>query len=91
VKEAVFKAWYPLAHTELGFLEAEVAFQVDGDGFFGGVTAEVRRPGPFAAVSGRWRVADGVIATAVVAEAGASWKSGQRPSRAAPPGEHPAA
>jgi hypothetical protein len=27
----------------------------------------VTRPGPFTAVSGRWRVVDGVIATAVVA------------------------
>ncbi|WP_225101420.1 4'-phosphopantetheinyl transferase [Streptomyces sp. CoH27] len=80
VKEAVFKAWYPLAHTELGFLEAEVAFQVNGDGSSGGVTAEVRRPGPFTVVSGHWRVADGVIATAVVAEAAAAWKSAQPPA-----------
>lgn len=87
-KEAVFKAWYPLAHTELDFLEAEVAFQVDGDGCFGGVTAAVRRPGPFAAVTGRWRVADGVIAIAVVAESATSSPSGRPPSRAAPPGAH---
>ena len=69
VKEAVFKAWYPPARSELGFMEAEVTFQVDGDGSSGGVTAAVTRPGPFAALSGRWRVARGVIATAVVVEA----------------------
>ncbi|GGZ97497.1 hypothetical protein ACFOOM_25365 [Streptomyces echinoruber] len=41
--------------------------RVDGDGSSGRVTATVTRPGAFTAVSGRWRVMDGVIATAVVA------------------------
>lgn len=65
-KEAVFKAWYPLARSELDFLEAEVALLVDGDGCGGGFTAAVTRPGPFAAAAGRWRTACGVIAAAVV-------------------------
>ncbi|MFF9274415.1 4'-phosphopantetheinyl transferase family protein [Streptomyces griseosporeus] len=76
VKEAVFKAWYPAARCELGFLEAEVRFTPGGPpsakgtygthGMHGTVTATLTRAGPFTAVSGRWRVAGGVIATAVV-------------------------
>ncbi|GGV89575.1 hypothetical protein GCM10015535_43680 [Streptomyces gelaticus] len=84
----VFNARYPPTRTELGFLEAEVTFQADSGGSFGGVTAAA---GAFAAVPGRWRVADGVIATAVVADSATSWKSGRRPSRATPPGPHLAA
>ncbi|MFF1745005.1 MULTISPECIES: 4'-phosphopantetheinyl transferase family protein [Streptomyces] len=67
-KEAVFKAWYPLARCELGFLEAEVELWADHDRA-GGFNAAVSRPGPFTAVSGRWRIARGVVATAVTVDA----------------------
>lgn len=66
VKEAVFKAWYPLARCELDFLEAEVALWVDHGDSGGGFRAAVAPPGPFAVVSGRWRVARGLITSAVV-------------------------
>ncbi|WP_084725201.1 4'-phosphopantetheinyl transferase family protein [Streptacidiphilus melanogenes] len=70
VKEAVFKAWYPLARSELDFLEAEVGFSVGADGSAGGFRAVVAKPGPLPKVTGRWRVARGVIASAVVVRAG---------------------
>ncbi|WP_329120918.1 4'-phosphopantetheinyl transferase family protein [Streptomyces sp. NBC_01465] len=72
VKEAVFKAWYPLALSELGFLEAEVDLWPDpGDCRTGGFTVEVTRPGPFASLAGRWRLAQGLVATATAVAASA--------------------
>jgi 4'-phosphopantetheinyl transferase EntD len=70
-KEAVFKAWYPLAHCPLDFLETEVELCVNSGAESGTFTAAVLRPGPFATVSGRWRVTRGVIVTAVAVGAGA--------------------
>ncbi|MFI6662096.1 4'-phosphopantetheinyl transferase [Streptomyces sp. NPDC050523] len=82
-KETVFKAWYPLARSELGFLEAEVDLWPDGDGRAGGFTAAVARDGPFAAVSGRWRIARGVVATALAVRApvAAPYGAGGPPAR----------
>ncbi|MFF2011456.1 4'-phosphopantetheinyl transferase superfamily protein [Streptomyces sp. NPDC058195] len=92
VKEAVLKAWYLLAGTELGFLEAELTSRTDnGNGSSGTVTARLRRPGPFTAARGRWRVADGVVAAAIVARPTASRASGGRTRPTAPPEARPAA
>lgn len=66
VKEAVFKAWYPLVRSELDFLEAEVGLSVNAHGSAGGFRAVVAKPGPLPGMSGRWQVARGVIASAVV-------------------------
>jgi 4'-phosphopantetheinyl transferase EntD len=61
-KEAVFKAWFPLAGRGLEFCDVEVAF--DDDGTF---TARVLVDGPLRDVRGRWAVDDGLACTAVVA------------------------
>jgi enterobactin synthetase component D / holo-[acyl-carrier protein] synthase len=65
-KEAVYKAWFPLAQTWLGFEDVEL--DVDADGSF---RAALRIPGPvvcgvrLAALGGRWGVRDGLVGTAV--------------------------
>jgi len=67
-KEAVYKAWFPLARRFLGFDEATVA--IDESGTF---TARLLVPGPrvgdaeITGFTGRWIAADGLLATAVVA------------------------
>ncbi|MFD8597309.1 4'-phosphopantetheinyl transferase [Kitasatospora sp. NPDC059646] len=66
VKEAIFKAWYPLARRELDFLEARVRLSVDpGPDPAGGFRATVTVPGPLPTAAGRWRIARGVVASAV--------------------------
>jgi 4'-phosphopantetheinyl transferase EntD len=59
-KEAVYKAWFPLALTWLGFEEASLTFEENGT-----FTARVLVPGPVAEFTGRWTVADGLVATAI--------------------------
>jgi 4'-phosphopantetheinyl transferase EntD len=59
-KEAVYKAWYPLAARWLGFEQAEVT--VDGGTF----TARILVPGPVDGFTGRWLARDGLILTAIV-------------------------
>lgn len=65
-KEAVFKAWFPLAATMLDFTEASV--RIDPAGLF---TATLLVPGPLVAgrrldrFQGRWRRGDGLVLTAV--------------------------
>ena len=61
MKEAVFKAWYPLTHRPLGFDEAEIT--VDEAGVF---TARLLVPGPVGELTGRWVVTDGLVASAIV-------------------------
>lgn len=63
-KESVYKAWYPLARTWLGFQDAEVA--LDPAGTF---VARLRVPGPVARFCGRFRIRDGFILTAIAVEA----------------------
>ena len=66
-KEAVYKAWYPIMHTWLGFEDAEIGVH-RSDGSF---IAKLTVPGPDAAgsppatLSGRWLAADGLLVTAV--------------------------
>lgn len=68
VKEAVYKAWFPLTHRWLGFDEAAVDFDVVSQSF----TARLLVAGPvvngqaLTGFDGRWRVSDGLIVTAIV-------------------------
>ena len=61
-KEAVFKAWFPLTGQVLGFEEADVRI----DPLRGTFSARLLAGGRVRHLGGRWTVAGGVIATAVV-------------------------
>ncbi|MGW7227516.1 4'-phosphopantetheinyl transferase family protein [Streptomyces cyaneofuscatus] len=71
-KESVFKTWYPLTLTELDFDEADLTFHQeddDDDGAAGGTfTARLLRTDPALppVLDGKWRVEDGIVATAVL-------------------------
>jgi 4'-phosphopantetheinyl transferase EntD len=85
-KEAVYKAWFPLTGEWLGFEEASVSIETTGhnlrrhhQGLHGGrFSARLLRPGPsvddvpLTCFEGRWTVASGLIATAVLVPAGRS-------------------
>jgi 4'-phosphopantetheinyl transferase EntD len=66
-KEAVYKAWFPLARRWLGFEDAEVTIDPDGGTF----TARFLVPGPalggtpLGAVEGRWHATPALLATAI--------------------------
>jgi 4'-phosphopantetheinyl transferase EntD len=66
-KEAIFKAWFPLARTWLGFHDARVRFNHRTGTF----DAEILVPAPvlygraLQRLSGSWAVGNGLIATAV--------------------------
>ncbi|MBB6421403.1 4'-phosphopantetheinyl transferase [Streptomyces sp. AK010] len=68
-KEAVYKAWFPLTRSWLGFDEATVSFLPDGR-----FTARLLPPGPvvdgsrLTAFPGRWLVRHGLVLTAIVLE-----------------------
>jgi 4'-phosphopantetheinyl transferase EntD len=67
VKEAVYKAWFPLALTWLGFHEAAVTFDPGAGTFHARVLATPPDGLHFTSASGRWLVRDGfVVATLVV-------------------------
>jgi 4'-phosphopantetheinyl transferase EntD len=60
-KETIYKAWFPLTHRWLGFEDASLALNLDG-----AFTAQILVSNtPYAELSGRWAVADGLIATAI--------------------------
>lgn len=59
-KEAVFKAWFPLTGRRLGFDDAELVLDPRAGTFSVRVRGESER------LNGRWRVAGGIAATAVV-------------------------
>jgi 4'-phosphopantetheinyl transferase EntD len=61
-KESVFKACYPLTGQPLAFEDADVRID-SGDGTF---RARLLVGGPMRELRGRWGVADGIVATAVV-------------------------
>ena len=64
-KEAVYKAWFPVARRWLGFEDATLV--LDPAGTF---TAEILVPdAPFAGFAGRWTTANGLIATAITVPA----------------------
>ena len=70
-KESVYKAWFPIARRWLGFEQATLAIDPSAGTF----TARLLVPGPplgettLQALSGRWRVADGLVITAVALRA----------------------
>jgi 4'-phosphopantetheinyl transferase EntD len=69
-KEAVYKAWFPLARTWLGFEGASLTFGEPGTSGTGAFTARILVPGPVTGFTGRWAVADGLLATAIAVPAG---------------------
>ncbi|MFJ5233217.1 4'-phosphopantetheinyl transferase [Kitasatospora sp. NPDC088391] len=68
-KEAVYKAWYPLARGPLGFHDAHLTFDPDNGTF----AARLLVPGPTVAgrelrgFTGRWLAGDGLVLTAATA------------------------
>lgn len=70
-KEAVYKAWFPLARRWLGFEDADVTVDVGAGTFH----ARLLVPGPLVGgeplseLRGRWRVEDGIVAAVVVVPA----------------------
>ncbi|GGJ83477.1 4'-phosphopantetheinyl transferase [Pilimelia anulata] len=65
-KEAVYKAWYPLARRWLGFEEARVALAADGT-FTAALLVEgpAYRGEPLRGFTGRWAAADGLLVAAI--------------------------
>ncbi|WP_369019777.1 4'-phosphopantetheinyl transferase superfamily protein [Streptomyces californicus] len=75
-KESVFKTWYPVTGVELDFVEADLTMHQESDPGGGGTPGAAH--GTFTArllltdpalpttLRGRWRIEDGVIATAVL-------------------------
>jgi enterobactin synthetase component D / holo-[acyl-carrier protein] synthase len=67
IKESIYKAWFPLARTWLGFEDASVAI----DRAAGTFTAHLLVPGPTTGgrkldgFSGRWLAADGLLLSAI--------------------------
>ncbi|MGH2974665.1 MAG: 4'-phosphopantetheinyl transferase family protein [Solirubrobacterales bacterium] len=74
IKEAVYKAWFPLARRWLGFEDATVAI----DGQRGTFSARLLVPGPSVGgaeltdFSGRWLAEGGLLFAAIAVPAGAS-------------------
>jgi 4'-phosphopantetheinyl transferase EntD len=81
-KEAVYKAWFPLAARWLGFEDAEVRFQLE-DGTF---HVRLLVPGPpidglgnLESFTGRWLISDGLLLTAIVVPQSESAANGPLP------------
>ncbi|MEU9319699.1 4'-phosphopantetheinyl transferase superfamily protein [Streptomyces sp. NPDC048295] len=75
-KEAVYKAWFPLTGSSLGFEDADIDITADpGQEQQGGFRAVLLVPGPLMEgrrlghFQGRWIVSQGLIGTAVVVPA----------------------
>ncbi|MFD5914905.1 4'-phosphopantetheinyl transferase [Streptomyces massasporeus] len=65
-KEAVYKAWFPHFPRGLTFADASLLFRTDPGGANGTFTARLLVPGsPYRRFTGRWIVAEGLVATAV--------------------------
>jgi 4'-phosphopantetheinyl transferase EntD len=68
-KEAVFKAWFPLTGCGLGFDDVDVRIDPDRAAFRARLLVDRSVPGDVAVPAefvGRWGVAGGIVATAVV-------------------------
>jgi 4'-phosphopantetheinyl transferase EntD len=84
-KEAVYKAWFPLAERWLGFEDAHLEIDRERRSF----TAQLLVPGPrldgreLGGFSGRWLVRDGLVlaAIALAAPGGGEPQLGEDPSR----------
>ncbi|MFB7473507.1 4'-phosphopantetheinyl transferase [Kitasatospora sp. NPDC056184] len=59
-KESVYKTWFPLTQRFLDFSEADLTLHPDGT-----FTATLLVPSPLPTLSGRWRVHEGHLATAI--------------------------
>ena len=66
-KEALYKAWFPLAQQWLGFEEAEIVIDPDGGTFTARllVPAPLAVGSPLATLRGRWLAAHGLVAAAI--------------------------
>jgi 4'-phosphopantetheinyl transferase EntD len=73
-KEAVYKAWFPLARRWLGFEDVDMTVETDASGGGGTFRARLLVEGPVVGerrlteLGGRWLVDGDVVATAVVVE-----------------------
>ncbi len=67
-KEAVYKAWYPLARRWLGFEEATISFEPGNRTFEVSLLAPGLQLGgePLTALNGRWLAGDGLVIAAIV-------------------------
>jgi 4'-phosphopantetheinyl transferase EntD len=65
-KEAVYKAWFPLAQRWLDFREARVTI----DPYGGTFSASLLVPAPVTGFAGRWQASRGLVVTAIVAPEG---------------------
>jgi 4'-phosphopantetheinyl transferase EntD len=71
-KEATYKAWFPVTHRWLGFEDAHITFDVDGNGTSGGFESRILvdpaalSGPPLQTLAGRWSVCDGLTLTAIV-------------------------
>ena len=60
VKEATYKAWFPLTHRWLGFEQAEIDVRDDGTC----TSYLLVRPTPVPLIEGRWQITNGYIVVA---------------------------
>ena len=60
VKEATYKAWFPLTHRGLGFEQAEIDVRDDGTC----TSYLLVRPTPVPLIEGRWQITNGYIVVA---------------------------
>ncbi len=71
-KEATYKAWFPVTRRWLGFEDAHITFDIDGDGTSGWFESRILidpaalSGPPLHTLSGRWSVRDGLALTAIV-------------------------
>jgi 4'-phosphopantetheinyl transferase EntD len=74
-KEAIYKAWYPLAERWLGFEDVEVSLGPGTGRFRAQLLVDGPHVGdaPLTAFSGRWAARDGIV----VASVAVPWPSGQ--------------
>jgi 4'-phosphopantetheinyl transferase EntD len=72
-KESVYKAWFPLAKSWLGFEDAVITPDPGASAFTARllVTGPALREGPLTGFHGRWTVRDGLILTAIAPVGGA--------------------
>ncbi|MCY1141189.1 4'-phosphopantetheinyl transferase superfamily protein [Actinoplanes sp. Pm04-4] len=61
VKEAVYKAWFPLAQRWLDFTEADAVLRPDGT-----FTVRLLVDGPVSGFEGRWRAESNLVVAAIV-------------------------
>ena len=66
-KESVYKTWYPLTHSPLGFEDALITFEPAGGRFSATILPHAVRatPGAPEKFSGRWVAQKGLVATAI--------------------------